>query len=140
MFSRWVGAAVPLASLLAMVATAICAAEVSVIAKQFPRSHPVTTNAVAMATGAVILLALSAVFRESRTVLAQAATWVALSYLVLLGSSTAFVLFPFVLKQWPASAGGLLVLAGVYLGAIVRTPFARTPHRPGSEPCLTCAE
>ncbi|MCL6650610.1 MAG: hypothetical protein K6U89_20140 [Chloroflexi bacterium] len=42
MFSRSVGAAVPLASLLAMVATAICAAEVSVIAKQFPRSHPVT--------------------------------------------------------------------------------------------------
>jgi len=170
MFSRSVGAAVPLASLLAMVATAICAAEASVIAKQFPRSHPVTTNAVAMATGAVILLALSAVFRESRMVPAQAATWVALSYLVLLGSSTAFVLFLFVLKQWPASAaayqfvlfplvatlaaawlerqpvvpsaaaGGLLVLAGVYLGAIVRTPFARTPHRLGSEPCLTCAE
>src|SRR3989304_2470963 len=64
MFSRSASAAVPLSSLLAMIATAICAAEASIVIKQFPKSHPITTNAIAMATGAVILFALSVAFRE----------------------------------------------------------------------------
>jgi len=170
MFSRSASAAVPLSSLLAMIATAICAAEASIVIKQFPKSHPITTNAIAMATGAVILFALSVAFREPLLRPNQVTTWIALLYLVLLGSSTAFVLFLFVLKHWAASAvayqfvlfpvvatvaaawlehqrvapsmafGGLLVLAGVYAGAVAGAPFARTPHRLGSEPCLTCAE
>lgn len=170
MFSRSVSAAVPLPSLLAIVATAVCAAEASVVVKQFPKSHPITTNAVAMAVGAVLLFMLSVGFRERLVGPSLPATWVALAYLVLIGSSTAFVLFLFLLKRWPASSvayqfvlfpivatvlsawleraplapaalvGGLVVLGGVYVGVIVQTPFVRTPHRLGSEPCLTCAE
>lgn len=170
MLSRSARAAVPLMSLLAIVAMAICFAEASVVVKQFPKSHPITTNAIAMVTGTAILFTLSAIFRESRLVPTQPSTWVALAYLILLGSSTAFVLFLFVLKQWPASsvayqfvlfpiiatiaavllehqsmpfsvlAGGVFVLAGVYAGTIAQVPFAKTPHRLGTEPCLTCAE
>lgn len=169
-FSRSVSAAVPLTSLLAIVATALCAAEASVLVKQFPKSHPITTNAVGMLTGTVVLGVLSFGFGEAHPLPVLPATWVALVYLVLLGSSTAFVLFLFVLKHWSATAvayqfvlfplvavtlsallegtsvsssfvlGGLVVLGGVYVGVVAKTPFARTPHRLGTEPCLTCAE
>lgn len=170
MFSRSASAAVPLASLLAVVAMALCIAEASVIVKQFPKSHPITTNAIAMATGMVILFGLSVFFHEPRALPKQPSTWIALGYLVLLGSSVGFVLFLYVLKRWAASAvayqfvlfpfvaiavsallerqtvapavllGGLVVLLGVYVGVVAKTPFVQTPHRLGSEPCLTCAE
>lgn len=171
MFRGAVGTAVlPVLSLLALLAMATAAAEASILVKRFPRSHPVTTNIVAMLTGAVLLLILSLIAREPRRLPTAASTWVAVGYLVVLGSSAAFVLLLFVLKNWPASsvayqfvlfplvaislsallegaalslpllAGAGVVLAGVYVGAVTHTPFARTPHRLGTEPCLTCAE
>jgi drug/metabolite transporter (DMT)-like permease len=170
MFSGTVSAAVPLASLLAIVAMALCNAEASVLVKQFPKSHPITTNAIAMLIGAVMLLVLSGLFREPRPIPTQTSTWVALLYLIVLGSTTLFVLFLFVLRSWPASTvsymfvlfpfvavalsvwldgtritpalalGGILVLLGVFVGAVSRDPFVKTPHRVGPEPCLTCPE
>ena len=89
---------------------------------------------------------------------------------MVLGSSTIFVLFLYVLKHWSASsvayqfvffplvaltlssvlerasfpptllAGMAFVLAGVYVGTVSQVPFVRTPHRLGTEPCLNCAE
>jgi drug/metabolite transporter (DMT)-like permease len=96
---------------------------------------------------------------ESLVVPQRAATWIALGYLVVVGSVVVFVLFLFVLRHWVASRtayvyvvvpfvtvalsawlddepvgaglvlGGLLVLAGVYVGALrpARTP----PMLPG---------
>lgn len=170
MFSGSVSAAVPLPSLLAVVAMAFCNAEASVFVKQFPKSHPITTNAIATLTGAVILLVLSVFFREPHPMPARTSTWVALAYLIFLGSTTLFVLFLFVLKAWPASRvsymfvlfpfvavtlsvwfegtlvtpalalGGVLVLLGVFMGAVTQVRFNRAPHRVGPEPCLTCPE
>lgn len=170
MFSGTMTAAVPLFSLLALLAMAGSAAEASIVVKRFPRSHPVTTNVVAMLTGAVLLLILSFVYREPHPLPVRTSTWVALTYLVVLGSSTAFVLFLYVLKNWTASsvsyqfvlfpfvavtlsallervsfpptllAGMGVVLAGVYVGVVSRVPFVRMPHRLGPEPCLNCAE
>jgi len=170
MFSGSASSAVPLPALLAVVAFAICNAEASVVVKQFPKSHPVTTNAIGLLAGAVILLVLSVLFGEPRPLPTLASTWVALAYLIFLGSSTLFMLFLFVLKSWPVSTvsymfvlfplvavglsvwlegaaitptlavGGPLVLLGVFVGALAQTPFVKTPHRVGPEPCLTCAE
>lgn len=170
MFGGSVSADVPLPSLLAMAATAVVFAESTVIVKQFPKTHPVTTNAVAMAVGAAVLILLSVVLGESRIVPVLPSTWIALAYLVLLGSSAVFVLFLFVLKQWTASAvsyqfvlfpivavvvaavleqapvasslaiGGGLVLSGVFVGAVVQPPPAEGRPKLGSEPCLTCPE
>ncbi len=167
-FSRSASAAVPLASLLAILAMALCFAESSILVKQFPKSHPVSTNAVAMATGAVMLLAISAIKGEPRLLPTQPATWVALAYLILLGSSAAFVLYLFVLKRWTASAtaymfvlfplvavgagawlegtpvtlsfmmGGSLVLGGVYVGAVLQASPAQVQAKMGTEPCLSC--
>src|ERR671938_943343 len=49
---------VPLASLLALLAGIVCAAEARIILKRLPAADPFATNAVAMAVGAVMLLTL----------------------------------------------------------------------------------
>jgi drug/metabolite transporter (DMT)-like permease len=170
MFRGAMSSAVPVIALLALLAMAGSSAEASIAVKGFPRSHPVTMNVVAMLTGALLLLVLSFIFREPHPWPGLATTWVAMAYLVILGSSTAFVLFLYVLKNWSASsvsyqfvlfpfvavtlsvllervsfppsllAGMAVVLAGVYVGTVSRVPFVRTPHRLGTEPCLNCAE
>lgn len=139
---------VPPLSLLALVGGALCFAEAAVLVRRFPQVHPVTMNAVGMATGAAVLLAGSILVGEARVLPERAATWVALGYLVAVGSLVVFVLYLFVLRYWAASRaaytfviiplvtvvlsawlddepiraglvlGGLLVLAGVYVGAL----------------------
>jgi drug/metabolite transporter (DMT)-like permease len=152
-----VGASVPLDSLLAAVASAVCIAQAAVLVRRFPPVHPVTMNAVGMTTGAVLLLAGSVVAGESHVLPQQVATWAAVGYLVVVGSVVVFVLYLVVLRYWAASRaaygfvlipfvtvmlsawldneplgvalllGGLLVLAGVYVGALHPTGPPSTP-------------
>jgi drug/metabolite transporter (DMT)-like permease len=170
MFSTSVSANLPVLPLLGMLVMAVCFAEASVVAKQFPKSHPVSTNAVAMGLGAVLLLLLSTAIGEPRVVPSRAPTWMALAYLVLLGSSVGFVLYLYVLRRWSASAaanqfvlfpfvafalsawlerapvtgslllGAGIVLAGVYVGVITQPPAHRPCPRMGSEPCMGIIE
>jgi drug/metabolite transporter (DMT)-like permease len=153
-----VGASVPLASLLAAVASAVCIAQAAVLVRRFPTVHPVTMNAVGMTTGAALLIAGSVLTGEPRPLPQRATTWAAVGYLVVAGSVVVFVLYLLVLRYWAASRaayafvlipfvtvllsawldneplgaalllGGLLVLAGVYVGAL--RP-ARPPATPG---------
>lgn len=140
--------AVPLVAVLAIVGSAACAAEAGVLVKAFPRAHIVTFNAVSMGAGAALLLALSILANEPMVLPRQAATWLSLAYLIPLGSIGIFLLYVFVLQRWTASAtsymfvllpfvtvavsalfggerlsgplvfGALLVLLGVYIGAL----------------------
>ena len=151
---------VPLGSLLAAVASAVCIAQAAVLVRRFPAVHPVTMNAVGMTTGAVLLLAGSVLAGEPRLLPQRAATWAAVAYLVVVGSVVVFVLYLVVLRYWAASRaaygfvlipfvtvllsawldneplgpglllGGLLVLAGVYVGALRSTD--RLPRPAGS--------
>lgn len=139
---------VPLLSVLAAVGSALCFAQAAVLVRRFPPVHPVTMNAVGMAAGAALLLAGSALVGESPELPRDAETWTALGYLVVFGSVAVFGLYLFVLGRWAASRaayvfvlipfvtvalsawlddepvgaglviGGLLVLAGVYIGAL----------------------
>ena len=54
-FHSQLSADIPLLSLLAIILAAACSAEAIVLFKTFPKAHPVTTNAVAMAVGALVL-------------------------------------------------------------------------------------
>jgi drug/metabolite transporter (DMT)-like permease len=140
--------AVPLLSLLAVLGAVLCFAEATVLVRHFPAVHPVTTNAVGMITGAAILITLSLLLGESIRLPEGGATWLALAYMVVLGSGPVFVLYLVVVRLWSASRaaytfvliplvtvllsawiddepidaalvfGGLLVLAGVYIGAL----------------------
>lgn len=140
----------------------------SVVVKDFPKAHPVTTNAVGMATGTAFLIVTSIAFQEQWAFPREGRTWLALSWLVILGSVALFLLFLFVIKRWTASAsvyaitmmpvvavtlgalivdepitaevlaGGALVIAAVYVGAISGTRKPREVRPP--EPLAAAAE
>ncbi|MGI9193684.1 MAG: DMT family transporter, partial [Actinomycetota bacterium] len=148
MFSQNLGGEAPLMSVLALVAGAVCVAESGVIIKRYPMTDPVTTNAVAMGIGSAILVGLSGLSGEPWRLPSRPETWAALLFLVVIGSVALFVVVIFVLNRWTASAtsyafvlfpiiaagesalldnealtaglavGGLIVLAGVYFGAL----------------------
>ena len=146
---------VPGLAILAAVGSAVCFAQAAIAVRWFPRVHPVTLNAVGMAVGALLLLAGSIVARESLALPERAATWLAVSYLVVVGSAVVFVLYLVVLRYWAASRaaytfvviavvtlalsvwlddepvgaelllGGAMLLAGVYVGALRGSDAAR---------------
>jgi drug/metabolite transporter (DMT)-like permease len=136
MSNATLSAGVPVLSLLAVLGGALCFAQAAILVRHFPSVHPVAMNAVGMATGAVLLVA------------GALETWLAIGYLVPVGSVVVFVLYLVVLRYWEASraayefvlipvvtvalsawlddeplglgllVGGPLVVAGVYVGAL----------------------
>jgi drug/metabolite transporter (DMT)-like permease len=163
-FGERLGGDVPLLSMLAILLAAVLVAEANVVAKRLPRCNPVANNAIGMGVGAVVLLALTLVSGERLALPVRPETLVALGYLALIGSVVVFNLYLVVIQRWTASAtsyalllmplvsvsvaavvlnepitpilvlGGVLVLAGVYLGAfapsIARPLPALFPRRP----------
>lgn len=141
-------ASVPPASVLALVGSAFCFGQAAIVVRRFPPVHPVTINALGMVVGAAMLLAGAVVLGESIVLPAARDTWLAVAYLVVVGSGLVFVLNVVVLEHWDASRfayvfvlipfvtvfvsawlddepigaalllGGPLVLAGVYVGAL----------------------
>jgi drug/metabolite transporter (DMT)-like permease len=165
-FREGLGAGMPLGSLLSLLAAAVCFAETGIVVKAFPRVHPVSMNVIGLGVGGLMLLVLAGLHGDSLAVPELAKTWVAQAYLVFLGSVVAFSLYVYVLRRWTASAvsyegvlipivaillaswlqdeeitwafaaGSVLVLIGVYVGALRRpagTPDLE-PGRVASEP------
>jgi drug/metabolite transporter (DMT)-like permease len=138
----------PLISVIAALGSALCFAEAAVLVRRLPPVHPVAMNAVGMAAGAAALVVGSVLAGEPRELPDGSETWFAVAYLVTLGSMGVFLLYLFVLGRWAASRaaysfvlipvvtvllsawlddepvgpelvlGGLLVLGGVYVGAL----------------------
>ena len=138
----------PVLAVAAAFASVVCFAEAAVLLRRFPPVAPIMTNAIAMGVGSAVLLAASIASHESWTIPSRRATWIALAYLVVVGSIVVFLLYLFVLRQWEASravyfdvlippvavalsswldnetvsagliVGGSLILAGVYVGAL----------------------
>ncbi len=160
-------ASVPALSIVAILVAVVFAAEGSVVIKWFPRGNPLAVNAVAMAVGTVVLAAVSLTVGETWAVPTQAATWAALAWLIPLGSIVGFVLMVVVIGRWTVSAaayqgvlqpivtvlvaawllgerltplfalGSLLVLAGVYVGALMRPKTASAaPAVPEAAPAV----
>jgi drug/metabolite transporter (DMT)-like permease len=113
----------PVLYVIAAVGAAAAGAESAVVVKSFPRAHPVTTNAVGMAAGALLLWIASAVASEAWAVPGLARTWAAIGWLVVAGSVGLFYLFVFVIGRWTASATAyaltLMPVVAVTLGAIL---------------------
>ena len=157
-FREGLGAGMPLRSLLALLVAAVCFAETGIVVKAFPRVHPVSMNAIGLGVGGLMLLVLALLYGDSLAVPALAKTWVAQAYLVFLGSVVAFSLYVYVLRRWTASAvsyegvlipivaillasrlqheeitwafaaGSVLVLIGVYVGALRRPADEEVPE------------
>jgi drug/metabolite transporter (DMT)-like permease len=152
-FSSGDSAGVPVMSMAAVLLCAVCWAEALVVVKGFPEVHPAILNAVGMAVGVAVLLPLTVLTRESFVIPEATKTWAAQIYLIA-GSVGVFWLLVFVVHRWTASeasyslvliplvtvvlsawlqderitwafvAGSILVLVGVYFGALRRPAHA----------------
>jgi drug/metabolite transporter (DMT)-like permease len=141
---------VPMLSLLALLAAACCFAEAAIVVRRVPAVHPITMNAVGMTAAAVMLVGGAILVGDTIALPENAETWIALGYLVVVGSIVVFGLYVLVLRYWSASRaaytfvlvpvvtvalsawlddepvrlglilGGALVLTGVYVGALRR--------------------
>lgn len=138
----------PVLSILAAFGSAVCFAQAALTVKRFPSVHPIVENAVGMTVGALFLAAITLISGNTIALPQQSETWWAVVYMVVIGSGVVFTLYVVVLRYWDASranygfvivpfvtvvvsarlldeqltlgliAGGLLVLAGVYFGAL----------------------
>jgi drug/metabolite transporter (DMT)-like permease len=143
----------------------------SVAARAHRDVHPLSMNAIGMVAGTAFLAAGSLLLGEAWSVPTGHATLLAVAWLVVLGSVGMFQLFLYVIKRWSASAtvyavaampvvavllgaallgqpvtrgvvaGGALVLAAVYLGALAgarpgaparAVPGTSVEQRPGA--------
>lgn len=115
---------VPPLPMLAVLLAAAAIAQSSVLIKRLPDVHPITTNAIAMLVGAAVLAAVSAALGERWILPREAPTWVAIGYLVIVGTVIVYSLGLFVLTRWTASSASylhiLLPLVAVPLGATLR--------------------
>ncbi len=138
-------------SLLAVFGSVLCFAQALVIVRRLPPIHPVALNTVGMAVSVPLLIAASLIRGEGLALPTLSDTWVALAYVAAIGSVVVFLLHVFVVQHWSASrtsyvmvlipivtvalsawldqepitaglvAGGLLVILGVYIGALRST-------------------
>lgn len=95
---------VPIPFLIGGLLTPVAMAESGIAAKLLPRTHPISTNAVAMLVGAVFLCVFSLILGEDRALPEQGLTIVAVTWLVVIGSIVMFVLFLYIIARWSASA------------------------------------
>lgn len=102
-FADRIEGTVSAASVLALFGMAVAIAAGTVLAKRLPRAHPVGMTAVAVPSGAVLLLALSWAGGEPLRMPTQAVTWIAL---VWLSASTVavFAAILYIVRRWTASA------------------------------------
>ncbi len=153
------GGGLSLPHVLAIIAGAACLSEAGVIAKKFPRSHPIATNAIAMTIGAFILGTISLITNEPWVIPTQVDTWLAFGYLLVFVTIIVFLLYLYILGRWTASGtsygfvitplitiiiasllageqitlsfigGGVLVLAGVLVGALLPSKPPKPPEK-----------
>jgi drug/metabolite transporter (DMT)-like permease len=98
---------------------AMCSAESYVIARRLRGLHPVTTAAVAMPVGAILLLCLAVVSGESLAPV-DSATWIlALAYNIVFASCVLFVLYFWTVSAWgPVAASCSFLIAPVIATAL----------------------
>jgi drug/metabolite transporter (DMT)-like permease len=91
--------------MLAVVASALCAAVGGVAAKRHGTSlHPAALNAPAMLVGALVLLVASNAAGEEFRMPADARTWGAIVYLAVAGSVVTFLVYFTLLKTWSVTS------------------------------------
>jgi len=130
-FFEQLSANVPPFYLLAMVGNAVAAAEANVVLNRFPRTHPISTNAIATLVGGMMLILGSFLLGESHALPRQSGTWLVFAYIATLGTVGLFIPIVYLVNHWSASAASYLLLAAPIVaiseGALLRgetvTPF-----------------
>lgn len=124
LFASELRGAMPLVPLGAVLVGALTAALAGVLLKRGSPSSPITTNAVAHASGVPFCLAASFLLRETHALPTTSSGWFSLAYLTIVGSIGAFVLFAWLVQRWRVTATSFLAVLtpvlGAFLGATVR--------------------
>ena len=111
------------ARLVAVWLAATTAALAGVLLKRAPGSHPFAMNAWAHGIGAVICVVASRALGEPQLV-PQAAAWIPIGYLTLVGSIGAFATFAWLLQHWPVTRISFIAVivpvVALVLGIVVR--------------------
>jgi drug/metabolite transporter (DMT)-like permease len=141
---------VPATSLLALLAATTSFAAGGIVVRRVRGAEPITQNLIATLVGSAVLLGISAIAGEPWPLPATSGTWLAFAYLVGPGTVVVFLLLLYLLRRWTATAvsyqfvlapmvsislaalllgesigpsvlvGAILVIVGVYVGAIAR--------------------
>lgn len=158
----------PLEGLVAMLVAAITIGQSVILGKRVSENHPAMTSAVGMVAGVPVLFLISAVAGEQWVLPRQTEVVWSLAYLVTLGSVGLFVLILLVVRRWTASAtsymfvlfpvvtmllaawiadepitargliGALVVMSGVWFGALSPRAVAPAPPPPPEEEQVIC--
>jgi drug/metabolite transporter (DMT)-like permease len=171
-FADQLGVAVPIGPLALVAIGTVCLSEAGIIVKWIPRSDPFAINATAMLTAGVALLLASLLGGEKQVIPVRMETWLAVGYITVFGSVVMFGLYLFGLQRWTASAmsystlllpfvsvtvatlltgeqfsiafaiGGVVMLAGVYVGAFGprRAGRSTATSLPECVPIADCAD
>jgi drug/metabolite transporter (DMT)-like permease len=161
------GVNISLPHIIAVFIGVACLAEGGIVIKLFPPSHPYATNAVAMTISTSIMIISSLLLGEEWAIPALPSTWLLILYVVVGATVGGFLLYLFILRRWTATgasygfvltpivtvilaslltdetvsliflAGAAVVLAGVYVGALM--PTKKKPE-PVEEPEPMTAE
>lgn len=140
----------PTLPLMALFGSAVCFSEAAIVVRRFPPMDPLTMNAVGLIVGAAFLAGLTLITGTTVALPRQTDTLWAVAYMVIVGSGVVFTLWVAVVERWSATRanygfvvmpiftvlasawilnepitlglvfGGVLVLAGVYFGALHR--------------------
>jgi drug/metabolite transporter (DMT)-like permease len=159
-FSDQLSANVPLLGLLCILAAGVAIAGTTVVLKWFPAAHPISSAATALPVGALVFILASITFGESHPLPSSPAVWLALGWLVTVGTIGVMTLFLFVINRLSASAasyqflllplvtvaasavatgeqvspafgaGAAVVLLGVYVGIVRTARSMKTPVIP----------
>ena len=151
---------VPAPSLLALVAATTAFAAGTIVIRRVRGADPITQNLIATLVGSGVLLAISTLSGEPWRLPATPGTWLAFAYLVGPGTVVVFLLLRYLLRRWTATAvsyqfvlapivsvslaalllgesmgptviaGAILVILGVYVGAIARPAGATAAPAP----------
>lgn len=119
-------AATPLA-LLALVVAAVCLGQSIVVGKRVSRNHPASLNAVGMAVGAALLLAISVATGETWALPSSMQSVIAVVYLVTFGSMGLFGLTILLLRRWAPSASSYVLVVVPLVTLLLESLIARVP-------------
>lgn len=122
-FSGELSAGAPLLALLAILVAATCASLSGVFLKRAPQAV-IPANAVGAALGAVFCFAVSRLAGEHQALPRTPAAWGPILYLTLAGSLGAYLLYTWLIGQWPltsvATNALVIPVLAVALGAAVK--------------------
>jgi drug/metabolite transporter (DMT)-like permease len=110
--------------MLAIVASAVCAALASLATKKHGAAlHPAALNAPAMLVGAALLATASLVAGDGLALPRDVATWSAILYLALAGSVVTFLVYFTLLKTWQTTTLSFIAVftpvLALFLGFVV---------------------